>query len=96
MSKHDKRLEAFDRLVELEPRLRLLLQEAERVVDDGGKSFCANQIYYSRFKPQIERLVGWELTTGPAELQTCGAYNVAVDAIYHPLPNCRNCGCWGS
>ena len=94
MGKHEKWAEAFDRLVELEPRLKSLLQEAERVVDDGVKSFCANRIYYSRFKPRIEQLVGWQLTEGPESLRSGNAYDAAVQVIYHKLPDCRNCSCW--
>lgn len=29
-----------------------------------------------------------------AELQSSAAYSVAYQAIYEPLPSCRNCSCW--
>jgi hypothetical protein len=94
MSKHDKRMEMFNRLVQLEPRLQLLLQEAESVVDDGGKSFCANQVWYSRFKPRLRQLVGNEGDVPPGPLRSPEAYDVAVQVIYHKLPDCRTCSCW--
>lgn len=52
-------------LVVLEPRLQELLEEAKSVVDVGGESFCANDIWYGYrnydgkgLKPRMSQLVG--------------------------------------
>jgi hypothetical protein len=90
----------FDQLCELEPRLRQLAREAKSVRDDGtAKAFCANAAWYGYFgnpgiKPRLLLLVGFERPNGPDELRTTEAYDVAYDAIYNMLPDCRGeCGC---
>ena len=89
MTLHHSWTDAFDRLVEIEPRLHDLLQEAKRSVLDGRISAEVDGIYYPRFKPQIELLVGMYRGTGPKELQTSGAYDVVVRVIADALTNCR-------
>lgn len=91
----------FDRLCELEPKLKSLADEASATRDDGTKeAFCANAIWYGYFghpgiKPRLLLLVGWERPDGPDELLTTEAYDVAYDTIYNMLPDCRGeCGCF--
>lgn len=90
----------FRELCDLEPKLKELADEAAALRDTGtGKAFCANAIWYGYFghlglKPRLTALVGWERHRGPNELCTVDAYDVAYDAIYNMLPDCRGeCGC---
>jgi hypothetical protein len=83
----------WDELVDAEPRLGQLLAEAQAVKDEGGPSFCANTIWYRRFKPRLSALVGWDRKGHPVlggEL----AYDVAYRIVYNALPDCRDCLCW--
>ena len=90
----------FDEMLELEPRLRALRDEIRRVKDDGREHLCANELWYGTseipfadtFKGRMCKLVGWDADV-PA-LRTEEAYDVALDALYSELPDCRNCGCW--
>ena len=53
-------LSFFDHLCELEPRLRTLADEAAAVRDDGESDyFCANEVWFERFKPRLIGLVGF-------------------------------------
>lgn len=84
----EKRWEA---LVEIEPLLEGLRDQAKAVTDDGGKSFCANLEWYSELKPQLVELVGFEASK--KQLRSMNAYDLAYDVVYNELPNCRNCIC---
>jgi hypothetical protein len=82
----------FEELCELEPGLLTLYRRAKGVKDDRRKrSFCANAVWYGRFKPVLCRLVGWEARN--PTLRTSEAYDLAYDTIYAALPDCRNCFC---
>lgn len=82
----------FEELCQIEPRLLALYRRAQAVKDDKRKpSFCANRVWYTEFKPELCRLVGWE-AENPA-LRTEEAYDLAYDTIYDVLPPCRNCWC---
>ncbi len=81
-------------LAVLEPGIVELLREAELVKDDGtAESFCPNVIFGTRFKPRILALVGWERPEKDPVLSSSAAYDVVYDAIYNPMPPCRNCFC---
>ncbi|OQA06041.1 MAG: hypothetical protein BWY65_02297 [Firmicutes bacterium ADurb.Bin373] len=80
----------FKRIAKIEPRLQALYDEA-RQVKARGRNFCANQVWYSRFKPQLILLVGWNAEN--PQLRTPAAYDVAYRTIYRTLPHCRNCFC---
>lgn len=97
----------WQKLVELEPRLQALLDEA-RSAADGKESFCAFDKWYgsdgprSGLKQKVMQLVGWERkppSTLPTELllQSHTAYDVAYQTIYGALSDCRNadCDCMG-
>jgi hypothetical protein len=81
----------FQSLAELEPLLGSLMREAASTIDTGDKSFCANRVWYQRFKPRLEAIVGWHRHSGPDVLKTAEAYGAAYEAIYAALPDCRNC-----
>ena len=81
-------------LVKAEPALGELLAEAQAVKDNGGTSFCANSIWYNRFKQRLLPLVGWDRRGHPV-LGGMAAYDLAYHKIYDALPDCRDCLCWG-
>jgi hypothetical protein len=89
----------FERLADLEPRLRALLEEARAHHSDPSPDFCANAVFYGYahvrqgLKARLLKLVGWE--SGRHDLLgTSAAYDVAYDTIFEALPDCRgNCAC---
>jgi hypothetical protein len=84
----------FDRLAELEPGLKALLKKAEQTRDRAfNPSFCANDLWFREFKPQLVLLVGWTARKENPEIQSAAAYDLAYDRIYASLPDCRECGC---
>lgn len=90
--KNSKELAAqFHDLVRIEPVLGSLMRDAADTLDAGGQWFCANRIWYQRFKPRLELLVGWHRDAGPESLKSADAYEVAYEAIYMALPDCREC-----
>jgi predicted transcriptional regulator with HTH domain len=81
-------------LVRREPYLRYLLEAARCQKDDPSKpSYCANYVWYTYFKPQLERYVGWFARVKDGVVNTSEAYDLAYEKIYNALPNCRNCNC---
>jgi hypothetical protein len=80
-------------LAAAEPALAALLADARAVRDTRRRpSFCANAVWYDRFKPRLVALVGWGRAGDPL-LGTSDSYDVAYATVYRALPNCRNCGC---
>jgi len=77
-------------LTKMEPQLLALYKEA-RAVDGSTEHFCANAVWYERFKPRLFHLVGWECRN-PA-LKTQEAWDLAYETIYDALPPCRDCLC---
>jgi hypothetical protein len=52
---------SFNQLARIEPRLRALYTEIAAIRDDPEKpSFCANAVWYDRYKPQVVFLVGFD------------------------------------
>lgn len=90
---HDIPAYTWDQLVSLEPRLAGLLKEADAVRDPGGSSFCANSVWYTRFKPRLVKLVGWGAEKQDKVLRSPEAYDLSYEQIYYALPSCRNCMC---
>ncbi len=72
----------WEQLAALEPRLADLRARARRM---RGSRFCVNQVWYTQFKPELVRLVGWLRRSGPDLLRTSRAYDVAYRAIYDEL-----------
>jgi hypothetical protein len=87
---HTSEALTWPQLVELEPALLALYQEAQ-AVDGRDAHFCANQVWYDSFKPRLLALAGWEARE-PA-LRTQEAYDLAYETIYAALPPCRDCQC---
>jgi hypothetical protein len=52
---------SWGKLLELEPRLQRLYDEARAVRDNKrDRYFCANERWYRDFKPRLVNLVGWD------------------------------------
>lgn len=57
--------------------------------DDG---WCAEDYFFQKIKPKLERLVGWQRREDPPELQGSDAYDAVYSALfYHALH--RPCVC---
>jgi hypothetical protein len=90
----------FRKLLRLEPRLGALRVEAQQWHRDPDPHFCANGVwagwpdYAVGFERRVETLVGRRAPAdAAAELRTQEAYEVACEAIYRALPDCRRCSC---
>lgn len=87
------RVLTWERLCELEPRLRLLEAEARAV--EAAPGYCAHRYWFGRcgFKARMSRLVGWEMdrpALRPAELGSPVAYDIAYQTLYWALPDCNH------
>lgn len=81
-------------LCELEPRLEELFDVARSYHLNKGTDFCANRRWYRTLKPRLERLVGWHRKDNHPTLCSRQAYDLAYQAIYEALPDCRGyCSC---
>ena len=81
-------------LIDLDPRIGKLLADAGAVKDEpSSPGFCNNFVFYTRFKPRIVALVGFERPERHPALCTPTAYDVVYDAVDETLPDCRNCCC---
>lgn len=76
------------RLAQLEEAIRLVRPGARRWRKTKTSEFCANWVWYSYFKPQLVRLVGW--SAAKPEIRTEEAYDVAYDYLYSLLPDCKH------
>lgn len=88
----------WDRLVEREPRLLDLLNEA-RSWHPPTSSFCANEVWYGSqgdhgMRGQLQQIVGWAREPDPV-LGTTEAFALAMRIIYGALPDCVSCTDWG-
>ena len=83
---------AWAEMVKIEPRLEELYQQIRLIKDDKTTPcFCANEIWYERFKPRFKYLVGWLAEN--EDLRGSDAYDLAYHKLYTPLPSCRGCSC---
>lgn len=84
----------WDELVEMEPRLKLLLRAVRRV--RVGVTFCANAAWYDqgKLKERLTKLVGSGRlgTDGDPRLWSSDAYDLAYDTLYEALPDCAHRG----
>ncbi|MHB8084260.1 MAG: hypothetical protein ACYDHZ_00340 [Dehalococcoidia bacterium] len=83
----------WNKLKKLEPRLQVLYEKAKKVDSGSDEHFCANDIWFRQFKPELSLLVGWYRENPPTELQTEISYDIAYQTIYDQLTGCRRCGC---
>lgn len=74
----------------IEPRLEQLAKDI-RSVDDSDPHFCANMVWYKRFKPVVCSLVGYEAEN--SKLMSEEDYDVAYGMLYDMLPDCKDCCC---
>lgn len=79
-------------LIQAEPKLQDLFQQARAIKDDKSKPFfCVHRtLWYDSFKPALEELVGFAREGDPI-LGTSTAYDSARQRIWNTLPDCRNC-----
>ena len=90
---------SIEQLMKLEPRLAELLAEARGYQRDTPPDFCASRAWYgTRERPglraRLTRLIGWARSGSHPVLTRSAAYDVACDAVYGALPDCRGgCGC---
>ena len=85
----------FDELCKLEPALEQLRLDALRERDLKPKRgyYCATDVWVRQLKPRLSQLVGWYARHPGPIVRSSEAYDVAYDAVYALLPNCRGCGC---
>lgn len=89
---------SWERICEIEPRLKVAEREILRIADKGGKAFCANAVWYGygdpdfSFKERVVRYAGWEAEE--PRLRSNAAYDIAYEHLYELLPACRNCWCF--
>jgi len=84
----------WEQLIKAEPRLLKLYNKVKKDSEKYAKitdSFCANDVWYEKYKPRLCLLVGWEAQNKSISDET--SYDVAYNTIYELLPNCKNCGC---
>lgn len=81
----------LQQIIQIEPRVGVLLRLARSTHGRKSHWFCANEVWYELYKPRLEKLVGWEAEIDA--LESSEAYGVACEAIYRSLPGCRNCAC---
>jgi len=83
----------FDKLCEIEPRLRHLEMEAKSI--QAGDDFCANEVWYESggIKSQLRKLVGNEgCDSQNPSLRSSEAYSLVYQYLWAILPNCRHAG----
>ena len=68
---------------------RELLNDIDGVEDSDAK-FCANDQWYGKFKPRLERMVGWGAYHSAFKNEE--AYDQCYKFAYELLPDCRG-GC---
>jgi hypothetical protein len=83
----------WDRLVELEPKLGVILSQIPGSDDRKAARFCANRLWHLKLKPQVVALVGWLRPQRHPILSTQQAYDLAYHKLDSALPRCRNCSC---
>ncbi len=77
-----------DELIQLETDVLRCAAENRR-----ARNFCANNMWYSFFKPRMRKLVGDSAEDD--RLRTSKAYDTVYQYLYHLLPDCNHDGiCW--
>ena len=74
-----------DGLFELERRMKA---HARRHRHD--EDYCANRVWYGRYKPEMVELAGWSAAS--PTLKSSAAYDDIYDYLYHLLPDCNHDG----
>lgn len=83
----------WETIIAIDPYFDDLLREIEGI--EQGENFCANNVWYKRYKPIVLRRVGWYAPNyAPEILKTERAYEIVYEKLYDALPNCKGCGCF--
>lgn len=83
----------WETIIAIDPFFDDLLHEIEGT--EPGERFCANDIWYKKYKPIILRRVGYcSPNYAPEILKTERAYEIVYEKLYGALPNCKGCGCF--
>jgi hypothetical protein len=81
----------WDRVVTIEPGMRLLLVEISAVRDPGPPGEWCRFVAWAPFKRRMRRLMARhqrELGLG-----WCAVHDEAYRVLFNMLPPCRNCAC---
>ncbi|MET0601357.1 MAG: GIY-YIG nuclease family protein [Baekduia sp.] len=87
---------SFADLCRVDPRLERLVNDARVEAERAPRmsTVCREDAFERRFRPRLERLVGWgRRGAGPRGLATRAAYDVAEAGLRDLLPPCRGCLC---
>ena len=81
----------WEKLMQLEPRLRDLWQEAQHADFCGGR-FCSQDAWRA-IKLRLVEIVGHCRSDFHPILGTSAAYELAYDRLLEAVPSCRGCAC---
>jgi hypothetical protein len=90
---------SWQRMVEIEPRLRTVERYILATTRHRLKPFCANALWYGygdpdfSFKERVNRYAGWGADA--PELRSGAAYDIAYEYLYDLLPDCNHDGWCG-
>lgn len=84
-------IDRYKKLREVEPGLKELEAEIRQESPSPDGRYCANRAWYSKYKPRLCLLVGWEARN--PELRNMRDYDAAYQSLYDLLPNCNGCFC---
>lgn len=74
--------------------VRMIEHDIKYEKDDKSKNwYCANRVWYDRYKERVIQAVGWESRDRNPDLHTSDAYDIVYRHLYDLLPPCRNCNC---
>jgi hypothetical protein len=82
----------WEKLMQLEPRLRGLWQEAQHCDRFCGDRFCGMEAWPA-LKPRLVEIVGHCRSDFHPVLGTAAAYEIAYDRLLEAVPPCRGCSC---
>lgn len=91
----------WEELVAHEPGLNDLLIEARSVRPQDNGYFCQDDHWHGgswlsgslQLKKRLHRLVGFGATQHDGFMNTCEAWDVAMETLLEAMPPCSKCGC---
>lgn len=94
----DEAVTTWEELLELEPGLGPLEEEARAIADDGTMSFFCSNFVWLPLTSSLQQLIGVRRRGGQGKvaeplLYDSRAYEVAYLHLSPLLPPCRDCGC---
>ena len=89
----------FEQVCEIEPKVRKLLEVAQKVIDDQTQPvFCARDVWFSycrytgdSLRVRLDRLVGYHAAN--RQLNKPDLYEMCEASIIAAMPPCRGCKC---